>query len=243
MFGAEWGSTTIDLFFTDAELDALFDGTAPELGRPPQAGERVSFGGDLGFTRNSSTLAGVHELPDGLALLAHLDEHQPPPGVLLKPSVVCQAFARTIAGQGGSGIVADAHERASLHEHMSAAGLSVYPAPAASDALVALRAAIRDGQVKAPPHERLRSQLASLKAKRTVGDHLQVVIPEAIDGSHCDLAVAFAQAVWGLGPCGSDVEAPQPNHPGDTWNEKEAREIERRERAQRDRADELGAEW
>jgi hypothetical protein len=49
---------------------------------------------------------------------------------------------------------------------------------------------------------RLRSQLAALKVKRTVGDKLSVVIPEAIDGSHCDLAVAFAQAVWGLGRWG-----------------------------------------
>jgi hypothetical protein len=210
-FGAEWGSTTVETFFTDAELDALFSG--PALGRSPRPGDRVSFGGDLGFTRNSSTLAGVHELPDGdLIVLAHLEEHQPQGGKILLPSVVCKSFAKVIAGQGGGGMVADQHERASLNEHLNKAGLSVYPAPAASDALVALRAAVREGLVKAPPSPpddepsnlltRLRSQLAALKVKRTVGDKLSVVIPEAIDGSHCDLAVAFAQAVWGLGRWG-----------------------------------------
>lgn len=213
-FGAEWGSTTTELLFSDAELDALFTPDAPALGRKPQVGERVSAGGDLGFTKNSSTLAIVHELlatkeqPEPLVVLAYLDEQKPAPGQRLKPSVVCGGFARTIAGQGGSGMVADQHERASLDEHLSDAGLSVYPAPAASDALVALRAAVREGLVRAAEHERLRTQLAAIKVKRTVGNQLQVVIPEAVDGSHGDLAVALAQAVWGLGRWGgSEVRA------------------------------------
>lgn len=213
-FGAEWGSTTVDLFFTEAELDSLFDGSAPELGRSPKAGERVSFGGDLGFVRNSSTLAGVHELPPTkgrphpLVLLAHLEEHSPKDGKL-KPSVVCKSFARTIAGQGGAGIVADQHERASLDEHLSDAGLAVLSAVSTSDAMVALRARIREGHVKAPEHERLRSQLARTKQKRTIGDKVTVLLPEDLDGSHGDLAAALAQAVWGLGRWGGAEVAPE----------------------------------
>jgi len=219
-FGAEWGSTTVETFFTDAELDAFFDvaSPAPELGRASRVGERVSFGGDLGFTKNSSTLAGVHELlptkeqPEPLVLLAHLEEHQPAPGQRLKPSVVCKGFAKTIKGQGGSGMVADQHERASLDEHLTDAGLSVYPAPAASDALVALRAAIREGLVKAPPPppddeppnllSRLRQQMVDTRQRRTVGDKITALLPEGLDGSHGDVLVAVAQAVWGLGRWG-----------------------------------------
>lgn len=211
-FGAEWGSTSVETFFNDDELAAFFSAAAPPLGRAPRVGERVSFGGDLGFVRNSSTLAGVHELPDGAVLLAHLEEHQPQDGARLKPSVVCKGFAKVIAAQGASGMVADAHERASLDEHLSDAGLAVYPAPSASDALVALRTGIREGLVRAPAPAadddgagllgRLRQQMDSAKQKRTVGDKITVVLPEDLDGSHGDVLVAVAQAVWGLGRWG-----------------------------------------
>lgn len=240
-FGAEWGSTTIETFFTDAELAAFFDITspAPELGRAPRVGERVSFGGDLGFTKNSSTLAGVHELlptqerPEPLVLLAHLEEHQPTPGQRLKPSVVCKGFAGVIKGQGGSGMVADQHERASLDEHLTDAGLSVYLAPAASDALVALRAAIREGLVKAPPPppddepsnllSRLRQQMTDTKQKRTVGDKVTAVLPDGLDGSHGDVLVAVAQAVWGLGRWGgATVAASKAAHEPDSIEARKA---------------------
>jgi hypothetical protein len=201
-FGAEWGSTTTELFFTEAELDALFADDAPGLGRLPRPGDKASAGGDLGFIKNSSTLAIVHELPDGLVVLAHLEEQKPPEGQMLKPSVVCKGFAKTIQQHQALGITADQHEKASLSEHMSDAGLLVYPAPAAADALIALRAAVRENAVRAAIHERLRNQFESIKQRRTHGNHIQVIIPEAVDGSHCDVATAFAQAVWGLGRWG-----------------------------------------
>lgn len=221
-FGAEWGSTTVETFFSDGELAIFFSAEPSVLGRAPQVGERVSFGGDLGFVRNSSTLAGVHELPDGVVLLAHLEEHQPQGGQRLKPSVVCKGFARTIAAQGASGMTADAHERASLDEHLSDAGLAVYPAPSASDALVALRTGIREGLVRAPALVegddkegasllgRLHQQMQGTRQRRTVGDKVTAILPEDLDGSHGDLLVAVAQAVWGLGRWGgAEVRAPK----------------------------------
>lgn len=213
-FGSEWGSTTTELLFTEAELDAIFTADAPELGRLPLLGERASAGGDLGFVLNSSSLAIVHEMeptkevPEALVVLAHLEERQAPAGGILEPSKVCADFAETAKGHSCSGITADQHERATLTEYATKAGLAVYPAAAAGDALLALRAAARDKVLRAPEHQRLRSQLESIKVRRTLGNKLQVVIPEAIDGSHCDLAVAFAQAVWGLGRWGgSEVRA------------------------------------
>lgn len=244
-FGAEWGSTTVELFFTDAELDSLFDGSAPPLGTLPRPGSTVAAGGDLGFVRNSSSLAIVVQAR-GVVRLAHLEEHQPPKGQKLRPSVVCKGFAETLARYGCAGLVADQHERASLEEYLSDADLSAYDAPSSVDALVALRAAVREGRVKAPaPLEqtdeeapadlpgRLREQLAGIRQKRTVGDGLAVVLPTALDGSHCDLAVAFAQAVWGLGAVGgAEVDEEKEE---DLWEERHQREVAARERRLRAR--------
>ncbi len=247
-FGAEWGSTTTELFFSDAELDSIFDGTAPPLGTRPTPGDLVGAGGDLGFKRNSSSLAIVRQRPSRQVWLADLLEHKPTGGVRLKPSVVCGDFAQRLATFGASGLVADQHERASLEEHMGDAGLSVHDAPAATDALVSLRAKVREGLVKAPtPAEdddspeatllrRLREQLTGIKQRRTVGNQISVVIPEAIDGSHGDLAQGLANAVWGLSAVGG--EEAEETKEEDEVCERDRREIEARERALRARREE-----
>jgi hypothetical protein len=244
-FGAEWGSTTTELFFSDAELDSIFDGTAPPLGTRPTPGDLVGAGGDLGFKRNSSSLAIVRQRPSRQVWLADLLEHKPTGGVRLKPSVVCGDFAQRLATFGASGLVADQHERASLEEHMGDAGLSVHDAPAATDALVSLRAQVREGLVKAPTPaddddspeaallRRLREQLTGIKQRRTVGNQISVVIPEAIDGSHGDLAQGLANAVWGLAAVGArEVEEPRTRAHLDP-DEREMIEAEERQASKR----------
>lgn len=251
-FGAEWGSTTTELFFSDVELDSIFDGTAPALGTMPQPGDLVSAGGDLGFKRNSSSLAITRQRPSRQIWLADLQEHKPTGGQRLRPSVVCGDFAKRLEAFGATGLVADQHERASLEEHMGDAGLSVHDAPAATDAMVALRAKVRDGLVKAPwPAEdddspeaaklrRLRDQLASIKQRRTVGNQLSVVIPEALDGSHGDLAQGLANAVWGFGAVGA-AEADETSKEEEAWEQRQRSEIAARERRVREREEQ--ARW
>lgn len=244
-FGAEWGSTTTELFFSDAELDSIFDGTAAPLGTLPQPGDLVSAGGDLGFKRNSSSLAILRQRPSRQLWLADLQEHKPTGGQRLKPSVVCGDFARRLEAFGASGLVADQHERASLEEHMGDAGLSVHDAPGATDAFVALRAKVRDGLVKAPwPADdndspeasmlrRLRDQLAGIKQRRTVGNQISVAIPEALDGSHGDLAQGLANSAWGLGAVGgAEVEKPDTRAHLDP-DEREMIEAEERQASKR----------
>ncbi len=208
----------------------------------------MSAGGDLGFKRNSSSLAILRQRPSGALWLADLQEHKPPGGQRLKPSVVCRDFAARLETFGASGLVADQHERASLEEHMADAGLSVHDAPAATDAFVALRAKARDGLVKAPwPADdddgqaaamlrRLRDQLAAVKVRRTVGNQITVTIPEAVDGSHGDLAQALANAVWGLGAVGG-AEVEEAEEENEAW-ERDRLEIAARERALRERREE-----
>ena len=162
--------------------------------------------------------------------------------------MVCGDFAQRLATYGASGLVADQHERASLEEHMGEAGLSVHDAPGATDAFVSLRAKVREGLVKAPTPaddddspeaallRRLREQLTGIKQRRTVGNQITVTIPEALDGSHGDLAQGLANAVWGLAAVGG--EEAEETKEEDEICERDRREIEARERALRERRQE-----
>lgn len=205
-FGAEWGSTSVELFFSEDELGGAFVDDL-NLARKPQQGERVVAGADLGFTRNSACLALLHETrptdehPAGLVVLAQLEERQPTPGKPLKPSAVCKEFAGILRSHGGHNVTADGHYKESLREWLDPAGLYLEPAPPSVEAMTALRAAMREGEIRLTG-ERLREQLVAMKSRRTVGDREQLIIPTAVDGSHSDAASAVANAAWALGRWG-----------------------------------------
>lgn len=201
-FGAHWGSASLDLFFSEDELDAAF--SAPlALGRKLGAGERASAGGDLGFAKNAAVVAVVHELRDKSVCLAALEERKPEPKKPLRPSAVCKEFAGVASLHRCLGVVADGHYRETLREHLDDADLLLIDGPGTTEALVALRAAMREG-VLSLQGERLRAQLAGIKQRRTVGNQVSLVLPTSPDGRHCDEAVAVANAVWGLGRWGGE---------------------------------------
>lgn len=203
-FGADWGEAQAESFFSDDELAGAF-AEPLVLGRTLRPGERSSAGGDLAFSKNAAVLAVLHELAGGDVVLAALEQRKPEPGKPLKPSKVCGDFASTAAEHRCVGVVADGHYRETLREHLDAADLVLLDGPGTAEALIALRAAMREGQVHLTG-DRLRQQLASIKSRRTVGDRIQVVVPVAIDGRHCDEAVAVANAAWGLGRWGVAAE-------------------------------------
>lgn len=207
-FDAEWGVASATSFFTAEELDGAFDASLPPS-RLPRPGERASAGGDLGFARNSSALAVVHDLGDQV-VLGELVEHRAAKGAPLKPSVVCAALAATAARHGCPSVVADGHYREALREHLDASGLVLRPAPTVpAEAWVALRSAMREQALRLPEHALLRSQLAAVRGKRGTGGTLTISQPTTPDGRHGDLAASLALSVWGLGRWGGDrVEAP-----------------------------------
>lgn len=209
-FDAEWGSAGASAFFSADELDGAFD-AGLSLGRPARPGERTAAGGDLGFARNSSSLAIVHDLGDQV-VLAELLERRATATARLSPSAVCAEFAAVARGHGCPAITADGHYRETLREHLLAADLALRPAPSPpSEAWVALRAAAREGRLRVPEHPLLRAQLAAVRSRLAPSGQIAITQPTTPDGRHGDLAAALALAVWSLGAWGADgPEAPAP---------------------------------
>lgn len=170
----------------------------------PQRGARrvgctYTAGGDTGFRKNSSALSIVEraETEDGDRFRpALLEERKPQPGAPLVPKEVVGEFAGLMAGFGAEDLVTDAHEidevRAALAEH----GMGAVLAPSPAEAFAALRLVLHEGRIDLPPNPRLRGQLRGVLVKPMPGGGTQVVLPRMPDGSHGDLAVALARAVW-----------------------------------------------
>lgn len=211
-FGAEWGSTSTTTFFTDADMALAFVDEPERMGVEP--GDLVTGATDLGFTRNSATLAILAEA-DGVLRPVRLLERKPEPGAPLVPSVVCSEIARELVACQCRTVAADQHYRETLREYTGAVGVSLHDGGDPGERFVALRTAIRAGKLKvstsAPYAGRLRKQLEGVKTRRLAGGLLSVSLRADIDGSHGDLADVLARAVWARGAYGgSQIPRPRP---------------------------------
>lgn len=194
---AEFGLTAGASFFVDSDFEAFFSDLAAV---DVEGGDKVASAVDLGFVRNSATLAILSERV-GVAHVAYLEEQRPEPTRALVPSEVCGSFAAQLQARSCGSAVADGHYRETLREHTDPIGVSLYDSCGPGERFLALRAAIRAGQVRChpalPQAQRLREQMALVRPKLAPGGTLSVVLPESSDGSHCDLADVLARAVWG----------------------------------------------
>ncbi len=224
---AEFGFSTGATFFVDSDFEALF-AEAPDRIEP---GDLVSSATDLGFVRNSATLCVLGER-DGVAFVADLLEQRPEPTRALIPSVVCATFAAILEAVRCTMSVADGHYRETLREHTDRVGVSLYDSCGPGERFLALRAAIRAGTLKCSPRlreaQRLRQQLSMVRPKLAPNGTLSVLLPEAPDGSHCDLADVLARAVWGRQKYGGTL-LPREEHVWAPGEEELQRRIERQE--------------
>jgi hypothetical protein len=196
-------------FFDPAAMDACIDSRLT-LPRVPQPGDRVSAAADMGFQRDYSALAVVHHVGDTI-LTADLLELRPEPDKPLKPSVVVRTFADRVQQHSGVRyLVADAHYRESVREVLGESGLGVKDAPAGASGVaevyVRARALLREGRVRIPEHPRLLSQLRAIQWRPNVGGTISILKPRG-QGGHCDLADAWALALWEAG--GFEIEKPK----------------------------------
>jgi len=210
-FDAEFGSSAGGAFFSEDEVELLFSESAPTAIAP---GDTVSAAVDLGFVRNAATLCVLSGRGDASVVL--LQEHLPSAGKPLVPSEVCRDFAKSLLEAGCSMAVADAHYRETLREHTDQVGVSLYESCGPAERFLALRTALRAGQVRMHPEHplagRLRQQLRSIHARHTTGGQLAIHLPGGLDGSHGDLADVLARCVWGRQRYGGTLR-PEERHP------------------------------
>lgn len=200
---------TAGAFFAADVLDACIDrGDKGETPRKPAPGDRVNGGADMGLLHDYAALCIVHHVGDAI-VVADLQELRPTPEAPLKPSEVARAWADKMQAHGGLRyLVADQHYREAVREVFTKADLSIKDAPVnVSEAYIRARALMRERRVKIPDHPRLLTQLRAIQSRANVGGSITIIKPRGL-GGHCDLADAFALALWDAG--GVEVEKPRP---------------------------------
>ena len=205
-FDAEFLSADAERFFPETLLERVVDlGLVHIPGEPilvVNQGERVRFGGDFAFDADSSALVGfVERVIDNkpMLLCCELDEQRPKPGAPLVPSEVVSDFARKIKRAGGRIIVADAHYRRSIEEHLSAAELALVPSDGVpAEGFLVVRALMAQGRVRIPKHSRLLAQLRRVRSTHKPGGTVTIHQPRARDGGHGDIVSALVCSLAGV---------------------------------------------
>ena len=224
-----------NMFFDASTLTAAVSADV-KLGALPPPGAEVLCGADFGFVKNSSALAIVHRVGDRYTL-AELVELRPEGIGPLRPSDVCARFAAVMKRHGASSVMADAHYRESVREHLDAAGISLRPAPEGqagkAESYAKSKTLFREARVRLPEHERLARQLREVVGKPTSGGGMSIQSPVSPDGSHGDLVSALVLALYQAS--GHTVAAPTPVRDSPEYEERLIETISRQRAAERSR--------
>lgn len=162
-------------------------------------------GSDLGFRKNSSALAIVRK-EENVVHVAFRQELRPAPKERLKPSKVCEGFAEAALRYGCRSIMGDIHYADTADEVMPTVkgdrGRTLFyeevslPANFVSQVMTKLRKLLTEGHMLLPNDRRLLLQMRKTTTKPVPGGAEKVILPHAKDGSHGDLLMALALAVW-----------------------------------------------
>lgn len=242
-YGARFMTSGTTIFFEAAGIEsALVD--EPFVLQP---GDVVAAGGDFAFIGDSSALVMVAcrnevvrtnedgtEVRDNVLHVFDGAEERPTLDAPLKPSVTVDVFAQKIRGRCRY-LMADAHYRASIEEHLQRYGLAFAPAPTVpSDAYVRSRMLMREMRVRIHPmliRDRLVQQIREVHARPTAGGRLSMHNPRWAEGGHGDIVSAFVLALWQVS--GESVQAPPPEPGTKEW---EAQQREKRRKAHFEKA-------
>jgi hypothetical protein len=169
------------------------------LPQPQRDGVSVSFGADLAFARDSSTLVGCAENP--IEVVA-IEELRPSKGNPLRPRAVIDSFAATVSRYGSSGFTADIHYKESAREHLEPHHLDFRDAPGGRDGktetYLHAKKLIHEARVRLPNHARLIAQLRSIVSKPAPGGGLTIAAPRRIGLGHGDLVSGLVLALWAV---------------------------------------------
>jgi phage terminase large subunit-like protein len=138
---------------------------------------------------------------------------------------------------GASSVMADAHYRESVREHLDAAGISLRPAPEGqsgkAESYAKLKTLFREARVRLPEHERLARQIREVVGKPTSGGGMSIQSPVSPDGSHGDLVSALVLALYQAS--GHTVAAPTPTRDSPEYEDRLLETISRQRAAERNR--------
>lgn len=162
-------------------------------------------GADLGFRKNSSALA-LARSENNRVRLAYYEELKPAPGAPLRPSVVCETFARRALAYHASAVRGDLHyadtasEEFQKHEVQRGGRRDrvTYSAwtPSRSnmtEAFTQFRQLMLEGRLELPNDPRLLAQIEKTKSRAMAGGEIQIVVPK-IGWTHGDLLQAVVLA-------------------------------------------------
>lgn len=174
-----------------------------EVGRiklKPSKSSTIAVGGDFAFRKDSSAMVICERLGDRFYFDDPL-ELRPRRDKPLKPSEVCEEFAKRCREVRAESIVVDSHYIEAVREHMGAHGIGVIAGPEGAEAKVrmyiAFRDALAEGRIRLPDNERLHAQLKSIQRRPQPGGNIAISAPRT-SGGHGDLVSAMVQAFWRL---------------------------------------------
>ena len=191
------------------------------LPHPASPGQAVTAGGDLAFVSDSAALVIGHttgEWEKAFFRLADLLELQPTPGNPLRPSATIKAFAEKLRYHRCGSLMADAHYKQSVIEHLDEHMLAFLDAPTnVADPFVRLRVLIHGSRCELPKHPRLLRQLTEVMWRPTPNNAISIIQPRT-GGGHGDIVSALVLAAWQRG--GDIVQANPTGILPDEWEQK-----------------------
>ena len=211
-----------------------------EMPVPPANGAHCTAGADFGFRRDSSAVVVAHRA-GRVDQIADLFELSPTEGTALVPSEVVRVFAERIRFHSGlTGVMADAHYRESIQEHLAVHSLSLFDAPRdVASTYVRARTLLHQGCLVLPNNKRLIRDLCEVQAVPTATGRLSMKLPKRPGGGHADAVSALILAVWQKAGAEKKDEPEIPKG----WTQAEIDDVERIVRQRQEEREEWGEEY
>lgn len=196
-YGAKFLTRGVTAFFDVKSIEAAIDDTELKP-RPPADDFAQCFGGDFAFERDSAALVGCQRTP-GRYALSSIDEIRPD-GQALKPSEVVGSFATVMHQWGSTELMADAHYRQSIVEHLAENDMYFVEAPAGqsgkAESYILFRGLLNEGRLKIPRHAKLIEQLKEVRFKALPGGGVSIEVPRKKTGGHGDIVSGAVLSVF-----------------------------------------------
>lgn len=183
-------------FFDPREIDAAI---GPYVA--PQPGDMLTAGADFGFLSDWSALfITAQRMTDAGHTHFHPVEQlvlRPTPEHALRPSETVKRFGSVLCGYKVPGVMADAHYRESIIEHLAEHDLAFVSAPLdVAGTYTRLRALLHEGRVTLPDDKSLLRGLKSVTATATATGRISIRLPRQSGGGHSDNVSALVLACW-----------------------------------------------